>query len=814
MPETGRNRGAWADWKQLYPLLIIALAGFIAYANTFQVPFVFDDDQYIVQNPAVKDFRYYYDNSFTEQAISQAKFDDNFRTRKVTFFTFALNYHLHGLNLQGYHAFNLMVHLTSGLLVYLLAVFTLQTPSGRNGGPEAGHPGLAKQLVPLFTSLLFVVHPLQTQAVTYICQRFTSLATMLCLLALVLYIRWRLGVARNGQPDSQDPAALRGHGAWVLYCLSLVSTVLAMFTKEISFTLPLIIILYEWMFFGRPSARQLFLLLPFAATMLIIPLVTFSAESHYSDIARLTGSLAKGADQNFAFTYLLTQFRVIVIYLRLLMLPIGQNLIHDIPTYTSFLQPPVFLSFLFLCLLAGLAGFLSYRASHLPHGQGNWQRLIAFGIFWFFISLSVESSFIPLNDPIFEHRMYRPMAGAVFALLGLGELLRQRLNTSGLRFAAVLSVAVLIVLAVATYSRNNIWRVPITLWEDAARKSPNRFRPILNLGTEYARVGRHEEAIRLYKKALLLSTGYSKSMLVYSALENTYKTLKKEELLQRNYQEYLAMLQDALKKNSNDPVLFSHLGILYGKMGRFAEAKAAFLKAMELKPDNALTHANLGSLYLSQNRPVEALKFYREAVRLDPENAEAQKELGDGLAASGDFKAAQAAYIIAMKLNPELPDIYNKVANLYVRAGNRAMAEKVLLQAVATHSDDPKVHNDLGVYYADQNRITEAEREYRTALDLDDSLPEIYLNIANIYLKQGRFDEALELLNRSAMLAPQNPEIHNMMGYAYFQKGDFQASAKACRRVVELTPSDAAAKKRLDQVLQMLNGNNTKGQIK
>src|SRR5208283_1708111 len=213
---------------------------------------------------------------------------------------------------------------------------------------------------------------------------------------------------------------------YLLPITSLLSAVLAMMTKETAFTLPVIIVLYEFVFFKSSLKKKLLLMIPILCTMLIIPITIIGTNrplgeiiAYVSERFRLHSSLPR-------WDYLMTQMRVITTYIRLLFLPVYQNLDYNYPVYHSLFQIPVFLSLVFLSLILGTGVYMIIISSTSSRFSGLFSRftihdsrpfrLIGFGILWFFITLSVESSIIPIADVIFEHRLYLPAAGAFIAI--------------------------------------------------------------------------------------------------------------------------------------------------------------------------------------------------------------------------------------------------------------------------------------------------------------------------------------------------------------------------------------------------------------
>jgi hypothetical protein len=380
-------------------VLCIVILGIVAYSNTFHVPFQFDDISSIVKNPLIQNI-----SSASLPSVEDVfELSPGLKNRFIGYATFALNYQLHGLTVAGYHMVNITIHILNAFLVYWLILITLKTPFFSAGNKHDNSSTDSGAFTAFFTALLFVSHPIQTQAVTYIVQRVAALATLFYVLSLVMYIKARTSDQKNS--ESTTRSGVRAAVIPVLYyASSLISAVFAMRTKEIAFTLPVIIALYEFMFLRGKWMKRMLYLIPLFLTMLIIPLTLIGVDkpigsiiSDVSDASRLQTTISRT-------DYLFTEARVIVTYIRLLLFPVNQNLDYDYPIYHSIFHPQVFLSFLFLFFIAGVGVYLLIRSGILD----STLRLMAFGIFWFFITLSVESSVIPIVDVIFEHRVYLP----------------------------------------------------------------------------------------------------------------------------------------------------------------------------------------------------------------------------------------------------------------------------------------------------------------------------------------------------------------------------------------------------------------------
>ena len=394
----------------ILPIIIILCIGSIIYSNSYLCSFHLDDFSSIVNNHYIRHL-----NLVNIWCFLPRRF--------LLYLSLALNYHFNGLNVVGYHQFNLAVHLISAILVWWLVLLTFSTPFMKD--QEISRHA---NILALLSGLVFTVHPVQTEAVTYIVQRTAAMAAMFYLLTLCLYVKSRL------EDKNQT----------VYYAGSLLSAVLAMFSKETAITLPLMLGLYEFSFLKTEKGINGRYLFPFIFTLLIIPLTMLVTETGAERVKYLYHE-----PRISAVHYLLTQFRVMVTYIRLVFLPAHQNLDYDYPVFKSIFQTPVLISFLFLAAVLYWAKSLFAK-----------YRLVSFGIFWFFLGLMPESSILPIHDVIFEHRLYLPMAGYSIFLVAGGYYL---LGRNYFKPMVVASIVLIAWYGHLTYERNKIWRDELTL---------------------------------------------------------------------------------------------------------------------------------------------------------------------------------------------------------------------------------------------------------------------------------------------------------------------------------------------------------------
>lgn len=554
-------------------LILLVIACIVTYSNSLLVPFTFDDYAYLIDNPLITDFAIFSDNSLIDSYKINIDLKYNFILRPVTYFTFSLNHLVNGFDPKGFHVVNILIHTANALLLYLL-VRQLLVPAARD--MNHGFPASSITFVSFFSAMIFAVHPLQTQAVTYIIQRFTSLATLFYLLTIVLYLSFRSTPRKSARV--------------AFYLSALLAAICAMKAKEIAFTLPLVLVMVELFYFKGEWGRRLLGLAPFLLTMVIIPATVLKLSAQSGTIGHST--LEKGMNLvNFssvsAYDYAITQLRVMVTYLRLLFLPIGQNLDYDYPLYHSILEYPVLLSLMVIVAATGV-GIRFFRNS--LRGDCDCpihRRTVSFGIFWFFVAMAVESSVIPLDDMIFEHRVYLPSVGMILASVAALDMFRLKMaagkGAAG-RLAVLMPVLAVIGLSTATVLRNDVWK---NIWPDVAKKSPAKARAFVNHGDYLVRTGRSGEAI--------------------------------------------AWLKQAIERDPDNIDAHLNLGVASCDMGLFAEALAALNFVVAKKPDDELAWNNLATVYARQGDFVKAVEMYQRCVLLNPGAVSAQSNLDQAI---------------------------------------------------------------------------------------------------------------------------------------------------------------------------------------
>ncbi|MGZ8463543.1 MAG: tetratricopeptide repeat protein [Candidatus Deferrimicrobiaceae bacterium] len=428
--------------KRLSPFLLLAGAAVAVYLNSFRGVFQFDDYNVIVDNGGV--------HTWAAFLAGLAR-----GIRPLLKFTYTMNW-TSGLGLFGFHLVNVGLHAANAVMLFLLA--------SRIGGPSVS------RFAALLPALLFAVHPVQSEAVSYISGRSVSLMSFFYLGSLLAYLRGRERGSR-----------------FLLYLASPALFLLAAASKEVALTLPFALILCEATRRGRDGWKEALRAQAVHWGLLVALAVLFLAHIGYERLLEACFGI-RGVAAN-----LLTQIHGIGYLSSRLAMPHALNIDPDLHVFTGWspvLLPEALL--LAALLAAGIFG-LTKRSP------------VGFGIFWFFLHLVPTNSFIPRLDVANERQLYLASWGLFLALAMGTELLRER---CGVRVVTAIAAVLVIALGALTVSRNMVYRSEVSLWEDTSRKSPGKARAWNNLGYAYQQAGRVRDAETAYLRALTIDPGY------------------------------------------------------------------------------------------------------------------------------------------------------------------------------------------------------------------------------------------------------------------------------------------------------------------
>ena len=628
----------------IFRIIVIFLLGLAIYSNTFHASFHFDDGNNILNNSAIR-------NLWNLKAVWSF-----LPTRFFTYLSLAFNYHFHQLSLPGYHIFNLAVHLGTAMLVSWFALLILSTPAVKDYSINRH-----AKLISLLAGLIFITHPIQIQAVTYIIQRTASLATFFYLLSVCLYLKSRLIQEKNLK--SLD---------WIKpYAGSVLAALAAFFTKETAVTLPFMILFCEVSFFRNnhkyqvtpspsplPSGERIKVrgevkrFAPFFFILVVFLIVFRLTGSGRISEVRTLQETQSGLAAITPVQYLLTQFRVIVTYIRLLLVPVNQNLDYDYPIVQTLWQTSTLISLIFILLILAAAVILFRK-----------HRLLSFSVCWFFLSLAPESSIIPIRDVIFEHRLYLPMVG--FSLF-LPTAACYLAGDKRLKPMIIIFLTIIACYSVMTYARNRVWKDEITLWSDVVQKSPNKARPYDNLGLAYSVKGEYEKALRNCNQAIKLNPNYAVS---YCNRASVYYYMGK----------YDPAIADYTRAIELQPILsdaYFNRGFSYEKEQEYDRAIADWSWVIEHNPYDADAYFNRGRMRFQKGEYDLAIVDYGRVIEGDPRFAEAYFKRGNAYRHKKMYAVALSDYNQALKINPLYGEAYNNRALLFISLGEYERARE------------------------------------------------------------------------------------------------------------------------------------------
>ncbi|MGD1031042.1 MAG: tetratricopeptide repeat protein [Opitutaceae bacterium] len=626
-------------WLLAAALVAAALA---AYWASFSGPFLHDDAAGILRNATIRHF---------SSALFPPPGGLPVSGRPVLNLTFALNYAISGTAVWSYHALNLLVHVLAGLAIFGIARRTL---SG---------------VVPAFAiALLWVLHPLQTESVTYLSQRAESLMGLFYLLTLYFFIR-------GSQAENSTGT---GRRTW-WYALSILACLLGMGTKEVMVTAPVIVFLYDRAFasgsFAEAWRRRRGFYLWLASTWLFLACL-------------VAGGFSRGGTAGFGtsvawWAYAFTQFRAVAHYLRLCFWPAPLTIDYGL----TLGGPPIAM----VCDAALIIGLVAVSAVLLLRNSP-----LGFLGAWFFVILAPSSSVIPVaTELIAEHRAYLSLAAVIAAAVcGVQAAWRALAPRwpAGRPAAVAAGLSALALAAgasgIATNRRNTVYRSTLALWTDAVAKMPGNAGARNNLGNALAEQGRFPEAIAQYREALRLVPDFD------DPHYNMGNALAKTGHLQEAIEHYRA----AVAVRPKDAAIRYALGEALRRLGRTGEAQGQYEEALAGASDSVEVWCGLGSAMLDGGRWPEAAKAYGMALQLNPDDTDALVNYAGALAQLGRNPEAIQAFQAALRLEPNAAD----------------------------------VHNDLGGVLAQDGRLTEARDEFEDALRLKPDYPEARDNLEKI----------------------------------------------------------------------------------
>lgn len=658
----------------------IVLAVVAAYLNGLDGPFVFDDESSVVTNATIRELWAWPGALATPQENVTAQ------GRPVLNLSLAINYALHGTTVRGYHVGNMIIHALAALALWGVLQRTLARGGG--GGDVTTRGGG----VALAVAILWAVHPLQTESVTYVIQRGEALVGLFYLLTVYCFAR---GAKLAGE---------RGGGSgWLAG--SVGACALGMATKEVMVTAPLMVLFYDRVFFAGTFVgglrRRAGYYMALAGTWALLAWLVAQTGGNRG------GSVGFGVGVS-AVDYWLTQLKAVGHYLWLAVWP--HPLVFEYGTFWIRDLGEIAVP------MAVVLGLLGATVVAL------WRRKAAgFLGAWFFGILAPTSLAPGTTQMIVEHRMYLPLAAVIAALvLGAGKLWCRRRVVGVGATVAVASAGMLL-----TAARNEDYRSEIVLWTDTLAKRPKNALAHFMLAGAQERAGRVAEAIASYERGLELKPDFSIG----------HESLGRLLLREGRGEEAMAHLESAVRIQPEFGDAHANLGNAYLAAGRLTEAVGHLEKAVALLPKSAETRYNFANALAAAGLRGEAITEYEAALRLDPQSAEARFNLANALLAEQRVEEAVTQYRAAVKLRPDYAVAHYNLANVLAGTGRQAQAVEHYQAALGARPSYAEAHHNLGSALFELGRLEEAARHYEETLRLAPDFPNARENLGRVRAK-------------------------------------------------------------------------------
>ena len=613
-------------WKHI---IFIALLSIAIYANTLSMDFVWDDLTQIKENLKIRSLRNV-PSMFTSDVWSGVGQESPYYRPIFTLST-AADYFISGKNPSGYHLTNILLHAAVSVMFYILALKIL-----------------GNELASVSAVLVFTVHPVHAEAIAWISGRNEPLAALFMFASLYSYILYR---------DKTK----------ILYLiLSVFLFFIALLSKELAVTLPLIILLYEICF--REGTLKQKIKLPLFYTAVIMPYLVLRTLS-------LKYALWSVSDPLLWRIYTLPI--LIVEYLRLLIFPSNLKVFYDIPLRQSPFELNVILSLiLIIMVIAVTIAALKYN------------KRLFFSLLWIIIALIPALNIIAQIRPALmaDRYLYIPSAGFSLAMgIVFLRIHNWKSNKEYRKITMTCGLIIIAGLSIITFQRNYVWGNQHSFLTTMVNNAPNYFGGHNDLGLIYFKEGRYEDAIKKFNDCLKLFPNYGKARVNLGAVYFRQGRLEDAER-EFNY---------ALKiKNDYYPAYYS-LGVVYSRQGRLEDAINAFKSALKIEPDNADALNSLGSAYIDKNRLDKAVKELTKALFIRPDFTDAQYNLGVAYMYQGNFNEAIESFKSVLAVNPDHADALNNLGAIYLTLGRKDDAAAQFRNALKINPENAMFKKNL-----------------------------------------------------------------------------------------------------------------------
>ncbi len=652
-------------FKNHLPLIIFISV--LLYINSLSNTFVYDDVYIITENYLIKSL----ENLPKLFQKDYLLLSGELSYRPIVTLSYFIDYAIWQLNPVGYHLTNVILHTVTVFLFYCLIKSICK-----------------RHRVSIFATLLFLSHPILTETVNAVCYREDILASLFFLLAFICFVKIRFPISEKGTSLKQTNTRFIPY-----YILSCASYCLALFSKEMAITLPILLVLFDLLYPLGNKSKTSTISSKLIGTGRWVPF--------YGGYIAVTGFYLFIRFIVFKNTFktisvspsnATTMTKVVASYIKLLFLPLNLNADYIVP-YTNIYGLSFILSALFVVSACVLIALLSRR-----------DKLLTFFNLWFFITLLPVFGIIPIGNIMAERYLYLPImgfCGTTGCILANYPSLR--------KYMAIVLGGILLSMQISVIYRNGVWQDDATLWRYTYQREPKSARACSNLGNVYFKNQRYEEAIQMYKKSLTFQYSY--------------------------------------------PFIHYNLGAIYEKIGLIDKAIEEYKASISSHHDNTLAFNNLGTLYDRQGLYDMAIEAYKQALTNNPYFPLTHNNLGNTYERIGNSEKAEMEYTEALKINKDYADAHNNLGAVYLKKGMMDNAIDELKKAAQLKPDHLDAHYNLGIAYTAKGFYEETIHEFNLAIHYNPKDFAAYRELGMLYLKHKKdnqkslyyFNESLKL---------------------------------------------------------------------
>ena len=732
-------------------ILIITL-GMMAYANSLNGKFLYDDSLLIEHNTFIKGPSALID-CFTKDIFADAgvgKMTNFYRPLQMA--SYALNYSVCKLDVRGYHLVNMLIHILVALSIYWLL-----------------HILFKNNFLSLTTALLFVVHPIQTEAVSYISGRCDPPSLLFMILSMIIYINLL-------KQDRFNPFG---------FILLLLTYACALFSKEHSIIFPVLLLFYHFVFGKRIKAIEFFSLLSIAIIYLVMRLI---------HLAPASPSLSTDT----VFDRIPGFFVALFTYIKLLFLPFPLHMEYGQKLFGW--ADPRAIGGVLITLMIFILGYIKRN-----------NKIILFSISWFFLSLLPVSNLYKINFYMAEHFLYIPSLGFFLLIAYAFNILYN--DTRCKIVALVLTTCAVLFFLILTIKQNDYWKDPETFFKRTLEFAPDSGNSYNNLGLIYADEGKLTEALSNLNKAIELApndpnndkaynnrgniynnngnytkaiSDFSKAIELNPTLAQAYSNRGSAYNKEGNYAQSILDLNKALELNSNSPESYNNLGNTYSSKSNYTDAILNYNKALELKPNYFEAYNNRGNVYNNKGEYAKAILDFNKAIELKSDYPLAYNNRGSAYNSNGNYAQALLDYNKAIELDPNLAQTYFSRGMFYCKKESYDLGLLDLNKAIELNPNYSEAYNNRGNIYDIKGNDTKAILDYSNAIKIDPNYAQAYFNRGSVYNSKGKYYQAVLDYNKALELNPTDAQAYNNRAIVYYNQKEFDKALADLHKAQEL----------------------------